>query len=176
MKLQSSNQFILRPPPQIAKQPQPPPLSSSLLLLNLKNQSSNIDYLYPYPYHFPYVIQTKLKKFRSGRKRRPTQPQQQQQQQQQTIQCASTISIGDGSSEDVVMDECAAALVLMSLSASPRSPTLFTAMMNEQQQFQHRTTPTKLFKCTWRGCKHRTFVLREIEQHVRLEHLQKYTK
>lgn len=151
MKLQSSNQFILRPPPQIAKQPQPPPLSSSLLLLNLKNQSSNIDYLYPYPYHFPYVIQTKLKKFRSGRKRRPTQ--QQQQQQQQTIQCASTISIGDGSSEDVVMDECAAALVLMSLSASPRSPTLFTAMMNEQQQFQHRKFFFRYFSFQKKICK-----------------------
>ncbi|OTF70616.1 hypothetical protein BLA29_009846, partial [Euroglyphus maynei] len=68
------------------------------------------------------------------------------------------------------MDECAAALVLMSLSASPRSPTLFTT---NEQLFQHGTTPTKLFKCTWRGCKHRTFVQREIEQHVRMEHLQK---
>ncbi|KPM10822.1 hypothetical protein QR98_0093850 [Sarcoptes scabiei] len=61
------------------------------------------------------------------------------------------------------MDECAAALVLMSLSASPRSPTLF----------HDQTAPSKLYKCTWPGCKHRTFVLKDIEQHVRVDHLQK---
>ncbi|UXI23197.1 hypothetical protein NH340_JMT09140 [Sarcoptes scabiei] len=66
-------------------------------------------------------------------------------------------------SSDIVMDECAAALVLMSLSASPRSPTLF----------HDQTAPSKLYKCTWPGCKHRTFVLKDIEQHVRVDHLQK---
>nr|XP_027201563.1 putative uncharacterized protein DDB_G0277255 [Dermatophagoides pteronyssinus] len=124
----------------------------------------------------------------SGRKRRPAHQQQQSSSSSiDTKAISRTINsnndgcgLSSASTEDVVMDECAAALVLMSLSASPRSPTLFTNNNNStifNEQFPNGTTsantPTKLFKCTWRGCKHRTFVQHEIEQHVRLEHLQK---
>lgn len=61
------------------------------------------------------------------------------------------------------MDECTAALVLMSLSASPRSPTFLTERLS-------------LFKCTWPGCVHETFKCSEIEKHVREEHLNKFER
>lgn len=204
---------------------QPPP---PLLLFNYQTKSSSLLTNNHFNYLYPNVIQTSTttpkSKSRSGRKRRPAHQQQQSSSSSiDTKAISRTINsnndgcgLSSASTEDVVMDECAAALVLMSLSASPRSPTLFTNNNNStifNEQFPNgrltinsfvnffflfvefirnynpfifylpknkqtgttsANTPTKLFKCTWRGCKHRTFVQHEIEQHVRLEHLQKY--
>ncbi|CAG2100691.1 unnamed protein product [Medioppia subpectinata] len=59
-------------------------------------------------------------------------------------------------SEDDVMDDCMAAMVLMSLSCSPKSPRLPELI---------------IYKCTWPGCLHQSEHCQQIEKHVRTQHL-----
>lgn len=59
-------------------------------------------------------------------------------------------------SNDDVMDDCMAAMVLMSLSCSPKSPRLPELI---------------IYKCTWPGCLHQSEHCQQIEKHVRTQHL-----
>ncbi|XP_054154344.1 zinc finger protein 704-like [Oppia nitens] len=59
-------------------------------------------------------------------------------------------------SEDDVMDDCMAAMVLMSLSCSPKS---------------QRLPELIIYKCTWPGCLYQSEHCQQIEKHVRTQHL-----
>jgi hypothetical protein len=59
-------------------------------------------------------------------------------------------------SSDDIMDDCMAAMVLMSLSCSPKSPRLPEAI---------------IYQCTWPGCLHQCDHCHQIEKHVRTQHL-----
>ncbi|RWS30102.1 zinc finger protein 704-like protein [Leptotrombidium deliense] len=68
---------------------------------------------------------------------------------------------------NVAMDDCMAAMVLMSLSCSPKSPL----MAGERTADFSAFAVDSMFQCTWPGCGEIRNHCEDIERHVRVEHL-----